>query len=120
MRQAWKKNSSSPCSTSSVEAVLAEFEGELDAGDFQAIEDSLLALAANEGSTSTVERMIVRLVQYIETEEGKRGQIARSERSALSVHANRCQIILDKTLLQLLGLGADRYDYIAERLDHML
>lgn len=64
--------------------------------------------------------MIVRLVRFIEDEERRRGQIARSARSALSEHADRCQIILDELLLQLLGLGAGRYNYIVARLDQML
>jgi len=88
--------------------------------EFQKVEELCLSLAAAEGCTPTVEQMIVQIVQYIEDEERRRGQIARTARSALSEDAARCQIILDRLLLQLLGLGADRYEYIAARLGEML
>ena len=60
------------------------------------------------------------LVRFIEAEEGQRGQIARTDRSVLSEPAEPCQVILDKLILALLGLGADRHEYIEARLEQML
>ncbi len=79
-----------------------------------------MALAGQHGCTSTLEQVIVRLVRFIEAEEGRRGQIARSSRSNLSEQAARCQVILDKLMLVLIGIDADKHDYIVSRLDLML
>ena len=92
----------------------------MEALDFAAIEKAFLVLAEQQGCAPTLEGAIVRLVRYIETEEGRRGQIARAARSALSDNAERCQVILDKLILALLGLRADRHEYIKVRLDQML
>lgn len=95
-------------------------EAQLEALDFAAIEKAVLALAAQQGCTRTLEGLIARLVRFIEAEEGQRGQIARTARSALSENAQQCQVILDKLILALLGLGAGRHEYLKSRLEQML
>jgi hypothetical protein len=67
-----------------------------------------------------LERVIVSLFKFIEREEKRRGQIARSERSRLADDNEKCQTILDKLLLILLGLGDDKLGYIRRRLTEML
>ena len=95
-------------------------ETHLEALDFAAIEKVTLALTKQQGCAPTLERSIVRLVRFIEEEEGRRGQIDRTARSALSENAELCQVILDKLILALLGLGADRHEYFKARLEQML
>ena len=79
-----------------------------------------LALAEKQGCAPTLDAVIVRLVRFIEVEEDRRGQVARSARSALSENAESCQVILNKLMLALLGLRADRHEYIEARLKQML
>lgn len=88
--------------------------------DFMAVETMSLGIAQQHGCTQTLEAVIVRLVRFVEAEEGRRGQVVRSERSTLSENGGRCQLILDKLMLILLGLGADWYEYIKDRLEYML
>ena len=95
-------------------------EAQLEALEFAAIEKAFVALAEQQGCAPTLQGAIVRLVRFIEAEEGRRGQIARAARSTLSANAERCQVILDKLILTLLGLGADRHGYIEARLEKML
>jgi hypothetical protein len=59
-------------------------------------------------------------VAFIEAEEGRRGAIARAERSRLAEDAEECQTVLDKLMLVLLGLGSDKHEYIKTRLSEML
>ena len=99
---------------------LDHLEAQLEALDFAAIEKAFLTLAEQQGCSPTLESAIVRLVRFIEAEEGQRGQIARTDRSVLSEPAEPCQVILDKLILALLGLGADRHEYIEARLEQML
>ena len=99
---------------------LDHLEAQLEALDFAAIEKAFLTLAEQQGCSPTLESGIVRLVRFIEAEEGQRGQIARTDRSVLSEPAEPCQVILDKLILALLGLGADRHEYIEARLEQML
>ena len=77
-------------------------------------------VVTNEGCSTAVERVIVSLVKFIELEEKRRGQIARTERSHLAEDAEKCQVVLDKVMLVLLGLGDDKHDYIRTRLREML
>ena len=100
--------------------VLDHLEGQLETLDFATTEKTSLALAKQQGCSQTLESVIVRLVRFVETEERRRGQIARAARSSLSENAERCQVILDKLILVLLGLGAGRHEYIETRLNHML
>ena len=102
------------------QTTLDHLETQLEALDFAAIEKAFLALAEQQGCSPTLESAIVRLVRFIEAEEGQRGQIARKDRSVLSEPAEPCQVILDKLILALLGLGADRHEYIEARLEQML
>ena len=99
---------------------LDRLEEQLDALDFPAIENAFLALAAQQGCSRTLESAIARLVRFIEADERQRGQIARAARSALSENAEQCQVILDKLILALLGLGAERHEYLKSRLEQML
>jgi type I restriction-modification system DNA methylase subunit len=89
-------------------------------GDFDAIEKKCLSLAATEGCSPTVEHVIATLVKFIEREEHRRGEIARTERSHLAEAAERCQVVLDKLMLDLLGLGNGKHEYIRQRLKEML
>ena len=100
--------------------VLDHLERQLEILDFATTEKASLTVAEQQGCSRTLESVIVRLVRFIETEERRRGQIARAARSSLSENAERCQVILDKLILALLGLGADRHEYIQTRLNHML
>ena len=84
------------------------------------IEEECIRLAVAEGCSTAVERVIVSLVKFIEREEKRRGQIARTERSHLAEDAEKCQAVLDKVMLVLLGLGDDKHDYIRTRLTEML
>ena len=95
-------------------------DARLDGLDFVAVEPALLELAVQHGCTPTLQLAIVRLVRLIEDEEGRRGEITRTDRSVLSENANRCQVILDRLLLTLLGLNADKLEYIKSRLEKML
>ena len=99
---------------------LDRLEAQLEALDFAAIAKMSLALAEQQGCAPTLENVIVRLVRLIEAEEFRRGQVARSARSALSENAESCQVILDKLILALLGLRPDRHEYIKARLEQML
>ena len=95
-------------------------DGRLKDLDFAAIEEVLVEPAAQHGCGSTIQEAIAKLVRYIEAEEGRRGQIARAARSALSENAERCQVVLDRLLLALLGLGARNHEYLKSRLEQML
>lgn len=99
---------------------LDRLDRQLNNADFGVIEKEVLEGAAQHGCTPTLQDSIARLIRFIETEEGRRGRIARAARSALSENAERCQVVLDKLLLALLGLDADRYEYLKSRLAHML
>ena len=92
----------------------------LKALDFDAIEKVTLTLAMQQGCTPTLERSIIRLVRFIEEEEGLRGHINRAARSMLSENAELCQVILDKLILALLGLETNRHNYFKARLEQML
>jgi hypothetical protein len=59
-------------------------------------------------------------VNFIEQEEQRRGDIARVQRSQLAKNAEKCQVILDKVMLVLLGIGQGKYGYIRQRLQEML
>ena len=100
--------------------MLDRLESQLEELDFAGIEKTSLELAEQQGCSPTIESIIVRLVRFIETEEHRRGHIARAARSSLSENGGPCQIILNKLILALLGLGADKHEYIANRLDQML
>ncbi len=73
-----------------------------------------------EGCGPTVERALEGLVRFIEREEAARGRIARSERSRLAEDAEQCQVVLDKMMLILLGLGEGKHKYLRARLTEML
>src|SRR5439155_21722003 len=92
----------------------------IEARKFPVIEEECIRLAVAEGCSTAVERVIVSLVKFIEREEKRRGQIARTERSHLAEDAEKCQAVLDKVMLVLLGLGDDKHDYIRARLAEML
>ena len=113
-----------PCFKSNEEPLdqnmLGRLETQLEALDFPAIEKASLAHAKEQGCSPTIESIIVRLVRFIETEEHRRGHIARTARSSLSENGEPCQMILNKLILALLGLGADKHEYIENRLDQML
>ena len=64
--------------------------------------------------------MIIELVRFIEREEEARGEITRTQRSALAESSSKCQDVLDKLILELVGLGADKHGYIKGRLAEML
>ena len=88
--------------------------------DFSMVEEACVDRAREYGLTTTLEQIIVKLVQFIESGERQRGRIARTRRSSLSRDGNCCQVILDKILFALLGFGVDKYEYIAARLPKML
>ena len=92
----------------------------LQTKDYYSLEGGLLEIADADGCSSTVQQIIIELVQAIERMEAQRGQISRTARSELSEGGQVCQKILDKVLLSLVGLGADKEPYIAERLSVML
>lgn len=102
------------------EAFCAILASLLEVRDFAAIEEECLRLASIEGCSPTVEHAICVLVTFIEGEENRRGRILRSQRSNLAEDAERCQVILDKLMLELVGLGSAKYDYIRGRLVEML
>jgi hypothetical protein len=87
---------------------------------FDAIEKKCLTLAVSEGCSPTVEYIIGELVKFIEREEERRGEIARTARSHMAEESERCQIVLDKVMLALLGLGEGTHEYIRGRLNEML
>jgi hypothetical protein len=105
-------------------AIDAPFCGTIDTlvkvNDFSAIEERCISLAAAEGCTPTLEHVIIKLVEAIEEKERLRGEIARSARSRLADDAEKYQIVLDRLLLVLLGLGSDKDAYIRTRLAEML
>jgi hypothetical protein len=92
----------------------------IDAKDFSVIEQKCTDLAVQEGCGPTVEHAVGSLVRFIEREEAARGRIARSERSRLAEDAEQCQVVLDKMMLILLGLGEGRHNYLRTRLTEML
>jgi hypothetical protein len=102
------------------EALCAAIDALIETRNFAAIEAECLALAAANVSSPTLERVIVSLVRFIEAEERRRGAIARSERSRLAEDAEKCQAVLDKLMLVLLGLGSDKHEYIRTRVSEML
>ncbi len=77
-------------------------------------------IAVQEGCSPTMERALESLVRFIEREEAARGRIARSERSRLAEDAEQCQVVLDKMMLILLGLGEGKHNYLRARLKEML
>lgn len=87
---------------------------------FALLEKECLEAAAGGNCDATMQHIIVGLVNFIEQEELRRGDIARMQRSQLADNAQKCQIILDKIMLMLLGVGAEKYEYIRERLREML
>jgi hypothetical protein len=92
----------------------------MNARDFDAVEEKCLALTAGERCSPTVEHFIGALVTFIEREEERRGEIARTARSHMARDSERCQVILDKMMLALLGVGVLKHEYIRQRLKEML
>jgi hypothetical protein len=92
--------------------------GDLARAEFDSVERAAVALALC-GPSATIEIVITRLVEYIETREEERGVISRQQRAYLDPAAAQVQEILDKILLALVGLEG-RYALIRERLDTML
>lgn len=92
----------------------------LQSHDLATVEKICTKLAMREKCSMTVQHLIIRLVRYIEEEERIRGPITRPERSELSTNGARCQIVLDKLMLILLGVDSSSYDYIKQRLGEML
>jgi Eco57I restriction-modification methylase len=92
----------------------------IKARNFSALDRECIGMAKENGCTPSLERTIAKLVQFIEANEHRRGEIARSDRSHLSADAQTCQFLLDKLMLVLLGLGADKQPYIQTRLAQML
>ncbi|MEO0696962.1 MAG: Eco57I restriction-modification methylase domain-containing protein [Pseudomonadota bacterium] len=88
--------------------------------DFAALETASLALANKDGCSPELQKLIIALVRYIEQEEAQRGDITRTERSALAEDSATCQVILDKIMLILVGLESEKHDYITARLGQML
>jgi len=86
--------------------------------DFEAAESLAIGLA-EVGSGATIEAVIIELVRAIEAAEEARGVITRAQRAQLSATGQSIQVILDKVLLTLIGLGS-RYTEIRERLALML
>ena len=115
-----------PCPSFSVKSkpadqtVLDFLDEQLEALDFLKVEHLTLQLADKNDCTSTLEGAVARLVRFIETEEARRGPIARSDRSALSASSEACQAILDKLLLGWLGLSSTSQKFIKARLEQML
>ena len=96
--------------------VTAEIERMLDDGRFLDIEQKAVSLAKAQGCTPTTELIVERMVRAIEAEERNRGDIARVQRSRLADNAQKCQVILDKIMLVLLGIGEEKHGYINQRL----
>lgn len=88
--------------------------------EFALLEKECLEAATGGACNGTMQHIIINLVNFIEREELRRGDIARAERSHLSENAARCQVILDKVMLVLLGLSEGTYGYIRRRLQEML
>lgn len=89
-------------------------------GDFAALEHDVLELSGTEGSSPTVEKIIVDIVKFIEEKELQRGDISRTARSKLSDEGQVCQSVLDKLMLGLMGLDTGKAQYIDKRLSVML
>jgi hypothetical protein len=102
------------------EAFCRAIEAMIETRDFPMIERRCIDLAAGEGCTPELQRAIIGLVRFIEREEMRRGRIARTERSSLADDSEKCQIVLDKLMLVLLGLGEGKHEYIRTRLAEML
>lgn len=100
--------------------MVGQLESELSKSDIRRVEERCMRMATDSGCTPTLESIIARLVRHIEAEEEQRGMIKRSARSHLSERSAKCQEILDKVLLILLGLGAERYEYVRTRVNEML
>lgn len=88
--------------------------------EFALLEKECLEAAASGKCNATMQHIIINLVNFIEQEELQRGDIARMQRSRLAENATRCQVILDKIMLVLLGIGEGKYEYIRGRLREML
>lgn len=86
--------------------------------DFDTAEALSIALA-ERGCGATIEALITALIGFIEDQERARGVITRAQRAHLSAHAQRAQVILDKIMMTLIGLG-NYYTQIRERLALML
>ena len=99
---------------------LRRLESQLEAGDFGAIGEEACALAEEEGCAPTLESVIGKLVRFVEVEEGRRGEMTRSARSALSEKGMACQVILDRVFLALIGLPREKHEYIVARQKQML
>ena len=87
---------------------------------FSELEQRLLNLVTSEGCNATVEQIIVDIVQLIEEQELRRGEIDRAERSALSNDGALYQSILNRLMLGLIGIDHDKARYIDQRLLMML
>jgi hypothetical protein len=92
----------------------------LMAKKFSELEQRLLNLVTSEGCNATVEQIIVDIVQLIEEQELRRGEIDRAERSALSNDGALYQSILNRLMLGLIGIDHDKARYIDQRLLMML
>lgn len=88
--------------------------------EFTLLEKECLEAVSDGTCNATAQHIIVSLVNFIEQEERRRGEIARVQRSQLAEDAERCQVILDKIMLVLLGIGEGQYGYIMQRLQEML
>ena len=66
----------------------------LQTEDYYSLEGGLLEIADADGCSSTVQQIIIELVQAIERMEAQRGQISRTARSELSEGGQVCQEIL--------------------------
>ncbi len=84
------------------------------------VEAECVNLAKREGGWAVLVQAIVAIVRFIEREEQQRGLIVRSQRSHLAEDAEKCQVILDKLMLILLGIGDQNHEFIRNRLSQML
>jgi hypothetical protein len=97
-----------------------EIDTLVEAKNFHAVEKECIRFATIKGCDPSLERVIVSLIKFIEEEERRRGQISRSARSRLAEEAEKCQVVLDKVMMVLLGLADETHEYISSRLKEML
>ncbi len=90
----------------------------LEARAYDRVESAVVELSA-QGVGATIERVLLGLVTFIEERERTRGSISRAARSRLEPDANLAQVILDKAVLAMVGLGG-RYEQIRQRLAAMV
>lgn len=100
--------------------IVKRMEGAVREDNWESAFSTVEPLLAEAPFPQTVVRCMVRLVERIIEIEANRGEISRSDRSALALRAQPLQDLLDRILFRMAGLTDDEAQGLEQRLSRML